>query len=329
MITIQRSRRGFGMIELLVVIAIIAILIGLLLPAVQKVREAAGRAQCTNNLKQIGLAIHNYQSTFNRLPPLYGGSKGDVKNSVKSANVWGSTQVFLLPYIEQDNLYKRMGNQAVPPQIDPSASGGFANGIVVPTYVCPADPTMVEGVIMGEKLAGTSYAANAQVFAPLMGENVTAAPDGKNGAMYPANKANFTDRAESLVKIRDGTSNTIFFTHTYALCGSNNSGSAWGYGAGIGKAPEAKDTFQPWSRASYLKQTYMTTKNGAVFQSAPVAPYDKNCVLTDPATPHANAMIVVLGDASVRTIVSTISPDTWNKACMPNDGNVLGPDWQQ
>jgi prepilin-type N-terminal cleavage/methylation domain-containing protein len=327
MITIQRRRRGFGMIELLVVIAIIAILLALLLPAVQKVREAAGRSQCTNNLKQIALATLNFESTFGRMPPLYGGSKGEVKNSLKFPSVWGSTQVFILPYLEQDNLYKTLGNKDTPPQIDPSANGGFASGIVVPTYVCPADPTMVDGVIMGEKLAGSSYAANAQVFAPLIGELVTAAPDGKNGAMHPANNANFTDRSSSLAKIRDGTSNTIFFIHTYALCGSNKSGSAWGYGAGIGKAPDATDTFQPWSRASYLKQTYMTTKQGAVFQSAPAAPYDKNCVLTDPATPHANAMIVGLCDGSIRTVASTIAPDTWNKACMPNDGNALPPDW--
>ncbi len=224
-----------------------------------------------------------------------------------------------------------MGNGDTPPQFDPTNVNNprriAANTKVVPTYVCPADPTVADGVIMGRTEGGTSYAANAQVFAPLMGENVTAAPDGKNGAMYPANKANFTDRAESLVKIRDGTSNTIFFTHTYALCGSNNSGSAWGYGAGVGKAPESKDTFQPWSRASYLNQTYMTTKKGAVFQNVPSRPYDKNCVLTDPATPHANALVVLLGDGSVRTVVSAISPDTWNKACMPNDGNVLGADW--
>src|SRR5438309_5990436 len=100
------SRSAFTLIELLVVIAIIAVLIGLLVPAVQKVREAAARTQCTNNLKQIGLGFTNFESTYKRLPPLYGGFQGAAVNSAKFGNVWGSTHVFLLPYIEQDNLYK-------------------------------------------------------------------------------------------------------------------------------------------------------------------------------------------------------------------------------
>src|SRR5437868_5087214 len=108
------------------------------------------------------------------------------------------------------------------------------------------------------------------------------------------------------------------FTHAYALCGSTTQGSAWGYGAGIGKSPEAEDTYQPWSRASYLKQTFLTPLNKQPFQTQP-DPYAKKCVLTDPATPHANAMIVVLGDASVRQVLPKVSPDTWNKACLPND----------
>ena len=113
-----KRRHGFTLIELLVVIAIIAILIALLVPAVQKVREAAARTQCTNNLKQIGLGLHNFEGTFKRLPPLYGGAVAPgtaVGNSMKFANIWGSTTVFILPYIEQDNLYKAMATGGTPP----------------------------------------------------------------------------------------------------------------------------------------------------------------------------------------------------------------------
>src|SRR5712692_8742753 len=90
------SRRGFTLIELLVVIAIIAVLVGLLLPAVQKVRETANRTKCANNLKQIGLAVHNYHSTFSALPPARLDYDGGV-----------SWAVIILPFIEQDTFYKQ------------------------------------------------------------------------------------------------------------------------------------------------------------------------------------------------------------------------------
>ena len=314
----RAARRAFSVIELIVVIAIIAILLALLLPAVQKVRQAAARTQCFNNLKQIGLGVHNFEGTFKRMPPLYGGSNGTtVMNSLKFPTTWGSTHIFLLPYIEQDNLYKAMVSQVGRYTVDPNKNGTLNHP--VPTYACPEDPSMKDGIVNGGVLGGSSYAVDAQVFAPLTDESLS------GGKMRGANEKNFTDRGSSIARIGDGSSNTILFTHTYALCGEKQ-GSVWGYGAGIGNAPAAVDTFQPWSRASYLKQTYMTPKNKPAFQTQP-NPYQKNCSVTDPASPHAGGMPVLLGDASVRFVRSTISADTWNKACLPNDGQVLGSDW--
>ena len=129
----QRHRTGFTLIELLVVIAIIAILIGLLLPAVQKVREAAARMQCSNNMKQIGLAIHNYASANNgQLPSLLMYNSNDGYG-------WEPFFFILLPYMEQNNLH----NQAL------NSGAGWGNGVnaaVVKTDTCPSDPTISNGL---------------------------------------------------------------------------------------------------------------------------------------------------------------------------------------
>ena len=124
---------------------------------------------------------------------------------------------------------------------------------MVSAFVCPADPSVTDGIIVGGTYGGTSYAANAQVFAPLTDESIN------GGFMYQATHPDFTDRAQSIARIKDGISNTVIFIHTYALCGSTTQGAAWGYGSGIGQAPSTTPSFQPWLRASYLGQTYMTT----------------------------------------------------------------------
>jgi prepilin-type N-terminal cleavage/methylation domain-containing protein len=183
MVRIAR-RGGFTLIELLVVIAIIAILIGLLLPAVQKVRDAAARAQSQNNLKQLGLAINNIGGTYNtQLPPSYGAFLAN--------GPYGSLFDFMLPYIEQQNIYN---------QYNPGPGGYFgglnANGVpnpiplVVKPYIAPADPTNNTNSMPGL----TSYASNYLVF-------------GSSGAMLPAT---FTD----------GTSNTVIFMERYAQSSS-------------------------------------------------------------------------------------------------------------
>ncbi len=135
-----KSRGGFTLVELLVVIAIIGILIALLLPAVQAAREAARRTQCTNNLKQIGLAMHNFESFKKRLPSAAVGFKPQVCNEQHIWMCWlGHTAQFqILPYVEQENV----GDRIVWDRrwIDP-ANAGVASAII-PTYCCPSDDSL-------------------------------------------------------------------------------------------------------------------------------------------------------------------------------------------
>src|SRR5262249_55910913 len=134
----RAPRRGFTLIELLVVIAIIAILIGLLVPAVQKVREAAARTQCQNNLKQLGLALHGYHAVYKPLPAPRGTHvTGELFTEFRG---W---MCEILPHVEQGNLYAMM-------YTDPWFVGFFATfNTPVPTYLCPADPRDLRAVPAG------------------------------------------------------------------------------------------------------------------------------------------------------------------------------------
>jgi type II secretory pathway pseudopilin PulG len=203
---IQRNERsGFTLFQLLIVLALLGLLLGLALPAVQKIREAAARTKCANNLRQIGIALHNYNDVFGQMPPAVGYYPG------KAGRSHGTLFFYLLPFIEQDNLYKQASDD----------QGGYSvwhNSVykyVIKTYISPLDSSAKSPHVYDGWLATTSYAANFQAFG-----------DPKNNTMQ--GKIRITD-------FTDGTSNTIITATRYQVC--NNQPTGWGYAAEDTRAP--------------------------------------------------------------------------------------------
>jgi prepilin-type N-terminal cleavage/methylation domain-containing protein len=335
MVSVRSRRRAFTLIELLVVIAIIGILIGLLLPAVQKVREAAARLQCQNNLKQIGLAVHNYADANQKVPNAWlwqwNGFGGNSPNRDVTM-FWH----LILPYLEQDALYK-IGTNA-----DPLVAGwGIrlwcsmppVGGVQVKTYVCPSDsgPKTTTGfgwafndqTTPATEPALSNYAANVMVFDPS------------------------TDH--SLVNsMPDGLSSTVIVAHRLRLCDGSNVGYA-GFnppGAYTGWALHPFQTGNPRDSGIFGMPTYFSLRGSIKVRQNEVGMYNARmdfwqnstvpfytnprlgfCQPNVPTSPHTGVMVCGLGDGSVRTVSSSITGTTWRNACIPDDGNVLGSDW--
>lgn len=321
--SITTPRRGFTLVELLVVIAIIAILIGLLLPAVQKVREAAARITCANNLRQMGLASHNYHDSQGHLPPVVGYYP-------PASGSFGTCLFHLLPHLEQGALYENAWGLMPFPAPDgptlayyPGNNGVYSHR--VRAFLCPSDPSVgPDGVVTinGASFGASSYAANAL----LLSEKPGPGPQGK--ARIP------TD-------IADGASNTILFVEKYALCTNTtmtpvfkNGGCAWAYGA----APAFPWLQPPMTPAlpgfgpAFAVRAFATggaldaVGEGSRFQVRPT-PFHGNCDPTRASTPHAGGMPVCLADGSVRTLSPSLSGKTWWAAVTPSDGEVFGSDW--
>jgi prepilin-type N-terminal cleavage/methylation domain-containing protein len=317
----RRTRPAFTLIELLVVIAIIAILIGLLLPAVQKVREAAARMQCSNNLKQVSLACHSYQDANGKLPPLY-----------YEYGPRGTLFFLLLPYVEQDSLYTAATNPYlytgpaadVYQQMDLGGIGLTRMPATYPikTYFCPSDATWAPdgiwqpGWVSNEDPAGKwmpgNYAANFQVFGN---------PDA--GDVTYSNLQTGLD----LVKLSDGTSNTVFFAEKFRTC-NQSFAPLWGHGYwNVSYMP----VFAFGSRAGvgYSSASSFVGVAGpdSHFQTIPQQSWSTLCNPSLTQQIHTGGMLVGLGDGSVRTVGSAVSGASWWYALTPNGGEVIANDW--
>ena len=293
-----RRHLAFTLIELLVVIAIIAILIGLLVPAVQKVREAAARTQCVNNLKQLSLSVHNYDSTYKTLPALTSST-----GAPRYGNYQGGILITLLPYVEQQALFNAAkaspGNtwDAVVPGL---AAPNTVRQQLVTVYQCPADFT-ISGGWAGNQVGNwmaASYAANNLVFGTVRAGGNADAPQFK------------------LANIPDGSSNTVLFAETYSASNGTSAGNLWAY-PGI-------DWSWQWHPVFANTRIHGTGILTLLPQFAPTqAAADKRLS----QGPHTGNVMMGMGDGSCRGVTAGLTPATWAAAQQPADGVPLGSDW--
>lgn len=298
--------RGFTLIELLVVIAIVAILIALLLPAVQQAREAARRAACKNNLKQLALALHNYESTHSTLPPGY-LHKPDPGGSGAN-HMGGSWGAMLLPFLEQSSLYSQLNFNV--PMFDAVNLGPRETHL--PVFLCPSDPYSEKGFVVRdagavpiERYAAASYAAN---WGPSNAAvNLDDTPLQSRGVFFRNSRTRFRD-------ITDGLSNTLGL-------GERTNGPI----PVSSPTPGGHSVFETAWAAAAREVTDPTDDHGHMvlfetqFRPNQLDGDDKGL-----SAPHVGICQFAVCDGSVRAISENIDEGVYNALGTRSGGEVIG-----
>jgi prepilin-type N-terminal cleavage/methylation domain-containing protein len=328
----SRSRTGFTLIELLVVIAIIAVLIALLLPAVQQAREAARRSQCQNNLKQIGLALHNYHDVYLTFPLGTRGGTLFANTGTKNGTNWRTS---VLPQLEQGNIFNQLnwnvGNFSAS-NANPYENQTFLTRLLLPVYRCPSsaiDPFDQSGPSIRNDAPGMII-QYVGIMGAAQGMDWIPDPEPTNGSAgfrdcgqgWSCNQGMLTmNECKAIRDATDGTSNTIIVAEQSGLVGgkhiSSNYQGGWMGARNLQKITDAtcSDHWQVGTTCIRQAPNSQTTTPGSSL------PYRNNTIIN---SFHTGGIFVLLTDGSVRFVSDYMNFQTLKKLAHRGDGQVVG-----